>query len=83
MKRAAVLVAIVLVLAPSIASADRGHRARRIARFHRIVRKLDVNGDGVVDKREAGNRFRKLRRFDTDGDGWVTAREIASFRRRR
>jgi hypothetical protein len=91
MKSAAAVLAALLAFAPAIASADHDHRPRkhkriikkRLKRFHKMIKRLDQNGDGVLSESEVGDRFERLRRFDADGDGWVTAREIATFRRRR
>lgn len=50
---------------------------RREKRIQRIIRKYDLNHDGVVDQGEMPPRLaRRLQRLDRNGDGWIDAADL-------
>ncbi len=65
------------LLVPSLAAADRDHRAQRKAQ---ILERFDANHDGQLDDQERGalkaqRRAKLAQRFDTNGDGQLDRRE--------
>lgn len=55
---------------------------RREMRITKLIRKYDLNHDGVVDRGEMPPRLaRRLQRLDRNHDGWLDANDIAPRRR--
>jgi hypothetical protein len=51
---------------------------RREMRIAKLIRKYDLNHDGVVDRGEMPPRLaRRLQRLDRNHDGWLDANDIA------
>jgi hypothetical protein len=61
---------------PQTGPGDDGQRASRSP----LMSALDINGDGVLDKRELENAMGALRRLDRNGDGRLTPEEFRSAR---
>jgi len=57
---------------------------RRERRIQKIIRKYDLNHDGVVDQGELPPRLaRRLARLDRNGDGWIDQADLAPRQPRR
>jgi hypothetical protein len=57
---------------------------RRERRIQRIIRKYDLNHDGIVDQGELPPRLaRRLARLDRNGDGWIDQADLAPRQPRR
>lgn len=57
---------------------------RRERRIQRIIRKYDLNHDGIVDRGELPPRLaRRLARLDRNGDGWIDQADLAPSQPRR
>ena len=72
---------------PQPAARAEKRQRREIKRAHRIkklLRKYDLNHDGVVDPSEMPPRLaQKMQKLDRNGDGWLDANDVAAPRPRR
>lgn len=58
-------------------------RARIEKRADKRFKKLDRNGDGVIDRSEWTHKAKKFDRFDRDHDGTLGPDEFRDFVRKR
>jgi len=57
---------------------------RRAKRIQKLIRKYDLNHDGVVDQGEMPPRLaQRLQKLDRNGDGWLDANDVAAPHPRR
>jgi Ca2+-binding EF-hand superfamily protein len=61
-----------LMMAADLARLGNGPNAAK-----QLLQRLDKNGDGKLDKQEAGERLKAVfDRVDTDQDGFITVEEL-------
>jgi hypothetical protein len=52
---------------------------RRAKRIQKLIRKFDLNHDGVVDQGEMPPRLaRRMQKLDRNGDGWLDANDVTA-----
>jgi hypothetical protein len=71
---------------PGMGQGQRGgklRKMRRIRRIRKLIRKYDLNHDGVVDQGEMPPRLaQRMQRLDRNHDGWLDAADLQPRRGR-
>jgi Ca2+-binding EF-hand superfamily protein len=84
---AAALALVCVAATPAAAQGKRASRedmrARIEKRADKRFKKLDRNGDGVIDRSEWTHKAKKFDRFDRDHDGTLGPDEFRDFVRKR